>query len=44
MGLFLAQRVISGRYGGSLELRERAGGGTVAVAVLRQRAEEVSHA
>jgi signal transduction histidine kinase len=37
MGLFLAQRLASGRYGGELELAPRAGGGTRATVRLAAR-------
>jgi len=40
MGLYLAQRIAQTRYGGTLELLDRAGGGTTAVLVLGARAEE----
>lgn len=38
MGLYLAQRLAAGRYGGRLELAPREGGGTVARLELRERA------
>ncbi|MGK0217383.1 MAG: signal transduction histidine kinase [Planctomycetota bacterium] len=37
MGLYLAQRIATNRYGGSLELKDRATGGTEARMVLQQR-------
>lgn len=37
MGLFLAKRIASSRYGGRLELRDREGGGAVAELTLRDR-------
>jgi len=37
MGLFLAQRLASGRYGGALALAPRPGGGTLATAALGAR-------
>lgn len=40
MGLFLAHRLATRRYAGSLELTDRAGGGTKASLVLRDRVEE----
>lgn len=40
MGLYLAHRVATSRYGGSLELSERPGGGTRATLELRSRAGE----
>ncbi len=43
MGLFLAQRIASGRYGGGLELRERPGGGTQAVLCLGTRQDGGTH-
>ncbi len=40
MGLFLAQRIATNRYGGRLSLEDRPGGGTLAVLVLRDRREQ----
>ena len=40
MGLFLAQRIVSTRYGGDLQLEDRPGGGTVARVRLMSRIEE----
>lgn len=40
MGLFLAQRIATSRYGGSLELADRAGGGTCATLVVHDRGGE----
>lgn len=40
MGLFLARRIVDSRYGGSLELSPREGGGVCARLVLRSRVEE----
>ena len=40
MGLFLAQRIATTRYGGSLSLHDRSGGGTRAVLRLFPRREE----
>jgi len=40
MGLFLAHRLATGRYRGTLELAPRPGGGTVASLRLGERAEE----
>lgn len=37
MGLFLCQRIASSRYGGRVELRDRDGGGTVAVLEVGDR-------
>lgn len=37
MGLYLAHRIVTSRYGGSLRLEEAAGGGTHAHLVLRDR-------
>ncbi len=39
MGLFLCHRLATSRYGGSLELADRDGGGTSARLVVRDRAE-----
>ena len=39
MGLFLAHRIATNRYGGQLELNDREGGGTVAVLDLGDRTE-----
>jgi signal transduction histidine kinase len=39
VGLYLAQRLASNRYGGALSVEDRAGGGTVAVLRLRDRLE-----
>lgn len=39
MGLFLAHRIATGRYGGRLELRDRDEGGTVADLVLGRRGD-----
>ncbi len=37
MGLFLAQRLAAGRYGGAVEIRDRPAGGTLAVVRLGDR-------
>jgi len=42
MGLYLTQRLATTRYGGSLELKSRAGGGLRAVLELGQRHREES--
>lgn len=42
MGLFLAQRIATTRYGGSLALDDRAGGGTRATLCLGPRRDEVN--
>ncbi len=42
MGLFLAQRIATTRYGGSLALEDRPGGGTRATLCLHPRRDEVT--
>jgi signal transduction histidine kinase len=42
MGLFLAHRIATGRYGGTLELLEAPGGGTLAVLEIGDRRDEIS--